>query len=145
MKVLLLRFYVASVTLYHVALATYFKFGGSSMKKIEPSAKCNRVSQQRTISLDKVVILLVLILFSALSGLALWHHGFWGIFLPPFQSLYAGQIFADLVIALTLVMIWMWQDAKNTGRNPWPWIVATLAFGSFSPLLYLLSRKPGRV
>ena len=114
------------------------------MKNLAPNYRGNRDSQQRPISMDKVVILFVLILFSALSGLALWHHGFWGIFLPPFQSLYAGQIFADLVIALTMVMIWMWQDAKNTGRNPWPWIAATLAFGSFSPLLYLLFKKPCR-
>ena len=114
------------------------------MKNLKLDDRGNRESKQRTISMDKGIILLVLILFSALSGFALWHHGFWGIFLPPFQSLYAGQIFADLVIALTLVMIWMYRDAKTTGRNPWPWVVATLAFGSFSPLIYLLSRKPGR-
>ena len=115
------------------------------MKNLALSERSNRMGQQGIISMDKVVILFVLIMFSALSGLALWHHGFLGIFLPPFQSLYAGQIFADLFIALSLVMIWMWRDAKNTGRNPWPWIVATLAFGSFSPLIYLLSRKPDRV
>lgn len=26
-------------------------------------------------------------------------------------------------------------------RNPWPWILATLALGSFGPLLYLLTRR----
>lgn len=48
---------------------------------------------------------------------------------------------ADLVIALVLVMGWMWRDAKASGRGIWPWIAITLAFGSFGPLLYLLTRK----
>jgi hypothetical protein len=39
-------------------------------------------------------------------------------------------------------MVWIWHDAKAQGRNPWPWIIATLAVGSFGPLVYLLTRKP---
>ena len=79
---------------------------------------------------------------SALSAVALWQHGYWGIIAPHFQSFGAGQVLADLVIALTLAMVWMWHDARAAGRNPWPWIVATLVVGSLSPLLYLLTRKP---
>ncbi len=82
-----------------------------------------------------------LILFGALSAAALWQHGYWGILAPHFQSLGGGQVLADLVIALTLVMVWMWHDAKATGRKTWPWIVATLVLGSIGPLLYLLTRK----
>jgi hypothetical protein len=37
-------------------------------------------------------------------------------------------------------MVWIWRDATAQGRNPWPWILATLALGSFGPLLYLLTR-----
>jgi hypothetical protein len=51
------------------------------------------------------------------------------------------QLFFDLVIALLLFLVWMWGDAKATGRNPWPWIAITLAIGSFGPLLYLITRK----
>jgi hypothetical protein len=84
---------------------------------------------------------LTLILFGVLSAEAIWQHGYWGIIAPQFQSFGGGQVFADLVIALVLVMVWMWRDAKATGRNVWPWIVVTLALGSFGPLIYLLTRK----
>lgn len=93
--------------------------------------------------MQRTLIAVVLVLFGGLTAVALWQHGFWGIIAPHFQSFGAGQVFSDLVIALTLAMVWMWQDARVLGRNPWPWIVATLAAGSFGPLLYLLTRDAG--
>jgi hypothetical protein len=90
--------------------------------------------------MQRGLIGITLILFGALSAAALWYHGYWGIIAPHFQSFGAAQVFVDLVIALVLVMVWMWQDAKASDRNPWPWIVATLALGSFGPLIYLLTR-----
>lgn len=91
--------------------------------------------------MQRSLIVFTLILFGALSAIALWQSGYWGILAPHFQSFGEGQVLADLVIALSLVMVWMWRDAKATGRNPWPWIVATLTTGSFGPLFYLLTRK----
>jgi hypothetical protein len=92
--------------------------------------------------MPRALTVVTLVLFSVLSAAALWRHGYWGIVAPHFQSLGAAQVFADLVIALVLVMTWMWRDARAAGRSPWPWIVATLAFGSFGPLVYLLVRRP---
>lgn len=91
--------------------------------------------------MHRILLTITLILFGALTIAALWQHGYWGIIAPHFQTFGGGQVFADLVIALTLAMVWMWHDAKATGRNVWPWIVATLALGSFGPLVYLLTRK----
>lgn len=91
--------------------------------------------------MHRVLIVVILVLFGALSAVALYQHGYWGIVVPHFQSTGAGQVFADLVIALILVLVWIWRDAKATGRNPWPWVFATLALGSFGPLVYLLTRK----
>jgi hypothetical protein len=54
------------------------------------------------------------------------------------------QVLADLVIALLLFCVWMWRDARASGRRPWPWLLLTLATGSFGPLLYLLTRRPGQ-
>ncbi len=94
--------------------------------------------------MPRLLLILVLAAFSVLTALALWHHGYWGILEPHFRSFGAGQVLADLVIALTLVMIWLWRDARTGGRNPWPWIGLTLIAGSFGPLLYLLTQTRGR-
>lgn len=90
--------------------------------------------------MQRVLLIITLLAFGALSTVAMWQHGYWGILAPHFQSFGAGQVLADLVIALTLVMLWMWQDAKASGRNVWPWLLFTLVAGSFGPLLYLLTR-----
>ena len=92
--------------------------------------------------MERSLIVVTLVLFGALSAAALWHHGYFGIFALHFQTFGGMQVLTDLVIALTLVLVWMWRDAKATGRNIWPWIIATLALGSFGPLVYLLTRKP---
>lgn len=91
--------------------------------------------------MQRFLLVLTLVLFGALTAAALRHHGYWGILAPHFQSWGGGQVLADLVIALTLVMVWMWHDAKATGRNVWPWVALTLVAGSFGPLGYLLTRK----
>ena len=55
------------------------------------------------------------------------------------------QIWLDLVIAVLLWCAWVVVDARAAGRNPWPWIIAALIVGCFSPLLYTLlyARWPG--
>lgn len=91
--------------------------------------------------MPRAVILGVLAAFSVLTLAALWQHGYWGIIAPHFQSFGGAQVFCDLVIALCLAMVWMWRDARAQQRNPWPFLVLTLAAGSFGPLLYLLTRR----
>jgi Kef-type K+ transport system membrane component KefB len=91
--------------------------------------------------MNKPLLVVVLALFSILSGVALWQHGYWGLFAPAFSSTAAAQVLADLGIALLLFLVWMWRDAARLRRNPWPWLLITLALGSFGPLLYLLTRR----
>ncbi len=70
--------------------------------------------------------------------------GYIGIFDYHRHSPAGWQVFADLVIALLLVLLWLVPHAKESGRNPWPWVVLTLLLGSFGPLLYLVfaGRQP---
>ena len=88
--------------------------------------------------MKRTLLTITLIAFSILTATALWHHGYWGIIEPNFKSFGAAQVFADLVIALSLLLIWMWRDARTTGRNPWLWLALTLANGSIGALIYLL-------
>ena len=91
--------------------------------------------------MQRAALIVILLAFSALTAVAVMEGGPQGIFAVAFASTAGMQLFFDLVIALVLFMVWMWGDAKATGRNPWPWIVITLSIGSFGPLLYLITRK----
>jgi uncharacterized membrane protein len=91
--------------------------------------------------MKKSLLTLALIALGGITALALWHDGIVGIFAATAAGYGSMQIFADLVIALTLVMTWMWGDARNARRNVWPWIILTLVAGSFGPLLYFITGK----
>ncbi|MFK7804556.1 MAG: DUF2834 domain-containing protein [Anaerolineae bacterium] len=91
--------------------------------------------------MNRIILIVTLALFGALTAVALWVDGVFGIFASIFHSYGSMQIYVDLVIALTLVVIWIYRDANKAGRNPWPWIIATFVVGAFSPLVYLLVRE----
>ena len=61
----------------------------------------------------KTALVLVLIPFSVLSAAALWQVGYLGLFTQQFANYGTLQILADLVIAVSLAMYWMWLDAKK--------------------------------
>jgi hypothetical protein len=68
-------------------------------------------------------------------------HGYIGFF-EALASTTAGVIvFTDLVIALTLTMLWMSSDARERGLPLWPYLILTLALGSVGPLSYLIHRE----
>ena len=92
-------------------------------------------------SLRLVALIAVILAFGALSAQALMDVGYLGIFLGPLESWAGTQVLFDLVIVCVLAIIWMVRDAKVSGVNPWPFIVLTLAAGSFGPLFYLVVRE----
>jgi hypothetical protein len=90
-------------------------------------------------NMNKLVCGLALAAFSALTVAAVAEHGVVGIFEHQLTNLAGLQVLADLAIALLLVLGWLWKDARAHGRNPYPWVLLTLAAGSFGPLIYLLT------
>jgi hypothetical protein len=92
-------------------------------------------------TMNRAVLGGVLLAFAGLTVAAVMQHGYVGIFEYQLQSLAGLQVLADLGIALLLVLVWLWRDARLTGRNALPWIVLTLLAGSFGPLLYLLTAR----
>ena len=87
----------------------------------------------------RLIALVLLIPFSALTLYALAEVGYVGILDYHRHSPAGWQVFADLVVALLLVFVWLIPDARRHGRNPWPWLAVTLFLGSFGPLLYLVT------
>jgi hypothetical protein len=85
-----------------------------------------------------LLALSVLFIFSFLSVYAVWEVGYWGIVAHLFNGPAAWQIAADLAIALTLVLVWLIQDAKSNGRRVIPWVILTLLMGSIGPLLHIV-------
>lgn len=79
--------------------------------------------------------------FVALTGYAVYHYGYLAFFDLHAANAIQIQIFVDLIIALTFVMIWMWRDASARGISPIPYVVLTLLLGSIGPLAYMIRRE----
>ena len=88
-----------------------------------------------------LVTALVLIGFTALSFYAIEVHGYLGFFETLASSTAGVVAFTDLVIALTLAMLWMRSDSGERGLPLWPYVLLTLALGSVGPLSYLIHRE----
>ncbi len=91
--------------------------------------------------MTRTILIIVLAAFGAQGIYVMNQVGYLGIWINNLNHPAGQQVLADLIISLTLVMVWMWRDAKAAGRNVWPWIIFTLIAGSFGPLIYLLTRK----
>ena len=50
------------------------------------------------------------------------------------------QIYIDLVLAIVVLSIWIYRDARQRGTSPWPYIAGGVVAGMFGPLFYLLLR-----
>jgi hypothetical protein len=88
-----------------------------------------------------LALTLVLAAFGAFTAYAIGSYGYVGYFQTLLSNLPGAHVSADVVIALTLVFIWMSIDAKERGLPFWRYAVAGLFFGSVGPLAYLIHRE----
>jgi hypothetical protein len=90
---------------------------------------------------------LLIIVTTAFTAFTLWvlsRTGLVGFYEQILSGPAGWQIFADIAIALAMVLAWIWYDAQAAGRRFWPYAVLTLALGSIGPLLYLLLGPVGQ-
>jgi len=60
---------------------------------------------------------------------------------PPFHEIHTYQIFSDLGVSLSIVMLFIYREIKLKKKRMIAFVfcgVATLLFGSFAPLIFLL-------
>jgi hypothetical protein len=88
----------------------------------------------------QIALAVLLADFVALTAYALYHHGYLGLFMYQLANAAGVQVLVDLVVALSIVMVWMWHDARQHGVNPLPYVLLTLGLGSIGPLVYLVRR-----
>lgn len=92
--------------------------------------------------MNKPVLAFVLVAFGALTAYTWLHYGGlleWLAFYTRDPA--SWQIFADLVITMVLLLVFIRRDALATRRPFWPWAAFCLAVGSFGPLLYFLTAR----
>lgn len=90
--------------------------------------------------MKRLLLGVVLLDFLALNAWAFAQHGYLGAWQLMTANAATITVLADVVIALGMVLAWMWQDARRRGTAVLPYVVVTLALGSVGPLVYLLLR-----
>jgi hypothetical protein len=95
--------------------------------------------------MNRTVLVLALVLadFVGLTAWALYHHGYVGLLEAALATPAGVQVGVDLVLALSLVSLWMWRDSRERGISFLPFALLTATLGSIGPLCYLLRRELG--
>ncbi|MEO1271373.1 MAG: DUF2834 domain-containing protein [Myxococcota bacterium] len=101
--------------------------------------------------MQKILVGFVFVDFVALT-LATLSYGMDGLtaFIEG-GNIWTVTLVVDLLIALSIVCVWMWHDARKRGTSALPYILLTCTTGSVGPLLYILRRPetanadPGRL
>jgi hypothetical protein len=99
---------------------------------------------RQSMNLKRIGLAVVLADFLAFSAYAVYQHGLVGFFQLVTANSATTLALVDLTIALTLIVGWMWRDARDRGVSVLPYALITLALGSAGPLLYLLMRGDDR-
>ena len=91
-------------------------------------------------NIKQIALGMVLAAFSVLTAYALLEYGYVGFFREVISNLASVTLMVDLVISLTIILVYLGNDANERGVSAVPYLLLTLAFGSVGPLLYLIRR-----
>jgi hypothetical protein len=89
----------------------------------------------------RIALGFVLANFAALTAYTVHRYGAAESLAMCFANAATITLFADASIALGLITMWMWQDARARGRSWLPYALLTLTTGSVGPLLYLVTGR----
>ena len=84
------------------------------------------------------LLAIVLSGFSVLNAYVIYQYGYGGFIELATANAATVAVLVDVTIALSLVAVWMWDDAKRRGISALPYLALTLVLGSIGPLVYLL-------
>lgn len=99
------------------------------------------VATQSGINWKKWIAFDVLVAFVAFTAWVLYNHGYIGLFELALANSATTQVLIDLVIAASLVLIWMIKDAKERQINVLPFVLMTFTLGSIGLLSYVFWRE----
>ena len=91
-------------------------------------------------NIKQITLGFVLAAFSLLTAYTLLRYGYVGFFREVISNLASLTVMVDLVISLTIILVYLGNDANQRGIAVVPYLLLTLAFGSVGPLLYLIRR-----
>lgn len=83
--------------------------------------------------------------FLGFTAYAVYAYGFREFMDLVFANAATTLAMVDLTIALSLVSVWLWQDARKRGISPIPYLLITATLGSAGPLLYLIRTSGSEV
>jgi MFS superfamily sulfate permease-like transporter len=95
-------------------------------------------------NIKQIALGIVLAAFSVLTAYALLEYGYVGFFREVISNLASLTLLVDLLISLTIILVYLGNDASRRGVSAVPYLLLTLAFGSVGPLLYLIRRLGSR-
>lgn len=88
----------------------------------------------------QLALILILAFFLAQTAEALYDHSYLGFFMIAGANSATRLMTWDLIIALSLIALWMARDARRAGGSYLPFLLVTFGFGVAGPLLYLVVR-----
>ena len=91
-------------------------------------------------NIKQIALGIVLAGFSILTAYSLIGYGYTGFFRDVTSNLASVTLLVDLVISLTIILVYLGNDARERRVSAVPYLLLTLAFGSVGPLLYMIRR-----